>query len=251
MTTPLERPPIVEALLDFRVRPSDGDPEARLDAFQEALRDAYPHEGPRADREGVPAAVQAFLALRGTRRRLRSEDGRRTVLVGPDRLTLSLTFRPPETVYRTWEELETPAFEAWAAFEAETQPLGLEGLATRFVNRIDVRADRPADALVSPPDLPIPDVALTAFHDRRSGQTLDGFGVRLGRRLGARPGGSPAALVFVDVEAFRDYDAAMPAPPIRQPDLAGDLARLRQLKNELFHGSVDPATLRRYRDADA
>lgn len=251
MPPSLDRPPIVEALLDFRVRSSEGDAEQRFEALREALQDDFPVVTPPINAEGAPASVQALLSLRGAQRRLRSEDGRRTVLVGPDRLTFSITFRPPETTYQDWAELEAPAFAAWAAFETAMQPAGLESLATRFVNRIDARADLPADAFTSPPELPITNAILSSFNDRRSGRTLDGFGVRLGRRLGARPDGYATAVLFVDVEAFRDYDGEAPAHPIRQPDLARDLARLRQLKNDLFHGSLTPATLNRYRDADA
>ena len=251
MPLPLDRPPIVEALLDFRVRSSEGDTEERFAALREALRGDYPTVSAPVETEGAPAAVQALLFLRGAQRRLRSDDGRRTVLVGPDRLTLSITFRPPQTTYQNWAELEAPAFEAWEAFEAAMEPAGLESLATRFVNRIDARADRPADVFTSPPELPITNAVLSSFNDRRSGRTLDGYGVRLGRRLGARPEGRPAAVLFVDVEAFRDYDGGTPPPPIRQPSVARDLARLRQLKNDLFYGSLTPSTLDRYRDADA
>lgn len=251
MPASLDRPPIVEALLDFRVRSSEGDAEARFEALSESLRADYPDVSTPVDAEGAPAAIQALLFLRGAQRRLRSEDGRRTVLVGPERLTFSITFRPPQTTYQNWAELEVPAFAAWEAFEAAMQPAGLESLATRFVNRIDARADRPAEVFTSPPDLPITNAILSSFNDRRSGQTLDGFGVRLGRRLGARPEGHATAVLFVDVEAFRTYDGEAPPPPIRQPGLARDLARLRQLKNDLFYGSLTPSTLSRYRDADA
>lgn len=248
MPTPLDRPPIVEALLDFRVRASEGDDEARFGSLRDALAADYPTISAPEIPADAPATVRALLSLRGEQRRLRSEDSRRTVLVGPERLTFSLTFRPPATTYTSWAELEAPAFDAWAAFETAYEPLHLESLATRFVNRIETRADRPGEGLTSSPELPIPNALLTSFNDRRSGRTLDGFGVRLGRRLGSRPDASASATVFVDVEAFREYPAAPLAPPIRQPDLARDLARLRQLKNDLFHGSLTPSTLSRYRD---
>ena len=250
MPTPLDRPPIVEALLDFRVRVSEGSSD-RLDTFAEAVRPAFPTEVMFPDPGEAPASLRTLLGALGPRKRLRSEDGRRTVLVGLDRLTFSATFTPPDVAYTDWErELEVPAFEAWATFQESLQPRALSSLATRFVNRISARADRPAEAFTSPPELPIPNAVLSAFDDRRSGRTLDGYGVRIGRRLGARPDGTARAALFVDVEAFKTYDDP-PRPPVDRNDLAPTLVRLRALKNDLFHGSVAPATLAQYRDDNA
>ena len=246
----LERPPIVEALLDFRVRADEGASE-QLGAFAEAVHTGYPTDVELPGSGDVPASIRPFLGTLGPRKRLRSTDGRRTILVGPDRLTFSVTFAPPETVYTSWnDELEEPAFEAWASFQETVRPRALLSLATRFVNRISARADRPAEAFTSPPELPIPNAVLSAFDDRRSGRTLDGYGVRIGRRLGARLGGAPRAALFVDVEAFTTYDD-LPTPPVNRADLDRDLARLRALKNDLFYGSIAPSTLDQYRDDDA
>lgn len=249
---PLDRPPVVEALLDFRVRPREADDDLtdHLDAAADAMRGEYPNEIDRRDRD-LPEHLRRVLpaaSFWSGGKRFRSEDGRRTVLISNERLTFSLTFRPPAEAYTHWATLEDAAFAAWEAYEQATQPVRLLSLATRFVNRIEGLPDQPAGVFTSPPDLPIPEVTLTSYNDRRSGRTLDGYGVRVGRRLDTRVG-APAAVLFFDVEAFKTYDAEAPTPPIRSDDLTRDLGRLRELKNDLFHGSLTPATLNRYRDA--
>ena len=241
----------MEALLDFRVHTAtEGtETERRLHDFAEAVRADYPTEVERAAPDSAPAALRTFL--RFDQRRLRSDDGTRSVLVGANRLTFSATFNPPDRVYTSWrDELEGPAFHVWAMYEQTVRPDALVSLATRFVNRFYVRTDRPAEVLESRPELPIPNAVLSSFNDRRSGRTLDDYGVQVGRRLGVRPDGATRAVLFVDVEAFRRYDEPL-ALPVDRAALAGDLARLHTLKNDLFYGSLTSDTLHQYRDDDA
>ena len=248
----LDRPPIVEALLDFRVDASDPDDTAEsLGAFADSISEAYPTEVDLPQVDGMPPAIRALMAESKTSR-LRSADGARTVLVGPSRVTFSVTFDWPDRVYTSWsDDLVAPAFQVWAAYEEHVRPRALASLATRFVNRLRVKPDRLDEVLTDPPSLPSGALTLSSSTDYRTGRTSDGFGARIGRRLGGHGPDTTRATLFLDVEAFVTYDDDPKPTPLGVDTLAGDLARLDAIKNDLFFSSLTPASLDLYRDDDA
>ena len=252
MPSRLDRPPIVEALLDFRLDTDDADAATeRLDDFASAISGQYPDEVNLPHLEDMPAAVQALIAASDARR-LRSSDGARTVIAGSSRVTFSIKFDWPERVYTSWvEELVSPAFEVWGAYQDHVQPRALVSLATRFVNRLRVHPDRLGEVLSDPPSSPTTGLSLSSFSDHRAGRTEDGFGARIGRRLGSHGQDSARSALFLDVEAFITYDDAPKPTPITQDHLADDLARLDAIKNELFFASLTEPALNSYRDDDA
>ena len=228
-----------------------GDAERGLAEAAASLGFLYPVSVERRPPDpSLPTAFSLRYGLNAGSLRLRSADGHRTVQLRLERLTVSLLFQPTARPYDCWETLEDSAFTAWDVFERAARPESLVRLATRFVNRIDTAGRNPRDLFTHPPHLPIPGVRLESVDDRQSGVTDDGFGVQVGRSFGPRVSPRPG-IVYFDVEAFRPYGDRTygrlpPEPPIRRDDLAGDLSRLRELKNDLFHRSLSPGTLARY-----
>ena len=234
----LQRPPIIEALLELRVRGGavSDDVFAR---FEEAYGERYPQSQETGGR-----LAQLLRMTQG--RRLSDADDRESVTLGPDRFTFSRRYAAGAPPYDTWRSFVDAAFETWEPFRSVVAPDGLTRVATRFLNRIHLPSGVGLAEVLSPPPAPLSqgDAGFTDVSDRRSARTHDGFGLQLGRRW------NPGSGILIDVEVFRAFPSSEPRPiPDRVGDLDDVLERIDHLKNSLFFGALTPGALDPYRHA--
>jgi len=227
----LPKPPIREALIDFRVHL----PERSVQSHREVLRSVadavagrYPsrsrihhYQGEFQVKDGTATSVQHGPQLVGYR--LESPDGLNVAQVRLDGFTFSRL-----APYDSWESLTGEAFQVWQHYVENTIPLGVVRVATRFVNRIVLPASGQLGRVFREP----PRVAV--------GQ-IDSLFLRY--QLAPRDGvtaivslateeSDQAAMIF-DIDCF--VRKPLPADP---ETLVLYLDRVRNAKNRVFFGTL-------------
>ena len=161
------RPPIVEAVIDFRFTPG-GSGAAMLDALAGALGEKYPGDQKKQQKVELKAELREDSVAAAARRAhhltfLQSGDGLR--LVGCGEGMLSFHVLAP---YPGWESFIDQAAEAMAAVGPCLDGQAVQQAAVRYIDRISVPVDDGAsfnDILTAMPTRPasMPGL-LTGFH---------------------------------------------------------------------------------------
>lgn len=167
-------PPIEEAICDIRFTDSkEWDPTVPGAIYQELI-DEYPAkpqsentteaEGSFSEEEGN-SHVKLQFRYDANIVRFTSEDGRRIVRVGPDRMTVHL-LKP----YTSWEDYRGQIYRALEPYRRVTEPSAISQIGVRYINRIIVEADvvELSQYFTSPPHPP-----------QELPQSLDAFVVRI------------------------------------------------------------------------
>ncbi|WP_419165038.1 TIGR04255 family protein [Candidatus Palauibacter sp.] len=242
----LERAPIAEAILDWRVEPADG---ITVDAFAEAascLADELPRKtvGTRVEgvfevREGEllpsdpPEAVRyGFL--------LGSADGKRAAQFRVDGFSAH-QLRP----YPGWGDLSSAALNWWLLYAELALPKRVVRLAARYINRFTLPSytEDLEEWLAAPPPIPqdLPQV-LSQFLTRVTIHEAEtGNAAHVTQTMEHNPD-TESVVLILDIEAFRAISA-----PADSDRIAETLASLRVLKNRIFFESVTPRTLELFR----
>jgi uncharacterized protein (TIGR04255 family) len=239
----LANAPIVEAVLDLRVRFNAPPDAQRLAAFQNEIRERYPISlGRLRLQTEVRVENQGQNVQQAVRREgpdgfmFRDAAQRRTVQVRADGFTFNW-LRP----YDTWYALRDEAREHWERYMRTFNPAAVVRVALRYINRIE---------------LPLPLDDFEEYFRTRPmissdlPQGLQQFFMRLeipdlARRFVGivtettepQPEGAQRLPFILDIDAIHeaDFDPASPA-------VWATLERLRDFKNELFYGSITPKT---------
>lgn len=234
MATPrhLERAPIVEALIDFRVALP---PTFRAEAFgvaKERLGGSYP----------LVQENRAFTSHdEGGRLRgyfFRSADERNVVQFRIDGFTLNRL-----APYTDWRLFRHEALSLWQLFLEIAAPSRVDRLAVRYINRMELPASgNLAEFLeVRPPQFPGAPKYLSTFllkescHDPENGQVAN-----IVESLEYLPDMSRAVLTM-DIDAYTG-----PNLDVRPEVLGGILDQLREMKNQIFFGTITENTARIY-----
>jgi uncharacterized protein (TIGR04255 family) len=239
----LSKAPIVEAVLDIRVRFQTAPDARRLESFQEAIRDRYPVKLGRVRLETeVRVENQGQSVQQGVRRSgpdgflFRDSTQKRTVQVRSDGFTFNW-LHP----YDTWEALRDEAREHWERYRETLNPEVVTRIALRYINRIELPlpfkefGDYIKTQPVIAPGLP---QALQMFFMRLEiPEPQRGLvGIVTETIEPQSSDGRHLPLIF-DIDVIREttFD---PAGPL----VWETLEQLRDFKNELFFGSITDKT---------
>jgi len=237
----LENAPIVEAIIDFRIRPPENFSHEVLDSLQKAIAEKYSHGEPirvfsteLGMKDGVP--IQSSLIDSVIGYRYESQDKTHVFQANKDGFTVS-RLKP----YVTWDHLRDEALWLWEPFRSLIKPTSIIRTAVRYINRIELKAPLDFDDYFScfpkvPENLP---------------QVVDGFLSRIvvpcdrdGTKIvitqtleGINP--LTASLqVILDIDVF--LENAFDADDHRPWEI---LEELRKLKNRAFFGCITHKTV--------
>lgn len=240
----LGRAPIVEAVVEIRARAgADWDESAVAERLKEKLPE-YPvvesHRRVRHEFRMAPGqpAEQSLHDLGWRGLRFESEDKRHIAQFARDGFLFSRL-----TPYESWDRFQSEALRLWHLHSELAQPIEVERLGLRFVNRITIREGefRLEDYLQAPPETPRDlDLPLVDFLDRRV-LNVPGYPYRVTLiQTVQHPQGGEAVGVglILDIDVFTTGAFALSGDGIE-----GRLGEMRWLKNKVFFGSITPKTL--------
>jgi len=241
-TQHLNKAPIVEALIDFRVRPHKNFDLSQLESSLASIKARYPTTKPVRHfvshfqvKDHEPPQQSTSETKRGLR--FESADGLHVFQAHPDGFTVS-RLRP----YETWESLFAEAQVLWSEYVKAARPEAIVRVATRFINRIQIPmpvADY-QDYLSAPPNVPkgLPELVSEFFsrvviHDPTSGGVIV-----FTQAMEPVNEASNILPLYVDIDVFKqdscDVHSAQPWELLNT---------FRHLKNEAFFASITPKTL--------
>lgn len=229
--------PIREALIDFRVRlPPAFSPETLL-ALTEELSAQYPGVGPVHQFQGAiqlggegPVSVHGTPQLLGYR--LESADGLGIAQVRIDGFTFS-RLEP----YESWDRMVDDAWIVWRMYAERSKPLGVERIATRFINRIALPPSGQLAEVFSVPPV-VPDGRMDSLLFRYQLAPTDGVTAIVSLATGDGP--DPSMILDIDCFVRKSF-------PTDDDALQRQLRKVRDAKNRIFFGSLTPETIERFR----
>lgn len=237
----LARPPISEALVDLRT--SAPQPEQAFKDLAERLKPRFPKfntsqtfQTQMGLKDGKMLPTQGEVAFRGVQ--LRNEDETLAVQFRVDGFTLNNLSR-----YIGGDQLLAEAASLWADFVRACQPAGVNRIALRYINKLELPIQAGDDFtkfLTSPPDMPpgCPE-SVSEFLIRVVAHEPDSPGlVVITQRLTHEEG---KAIIYLDIDASEQGDFG------NEPKTHGVvLGRLRELKNRVFFSLITDETAKLY-----
>jgi uncharacterized protein (TIGR04255 family) len=228
--------PISEALIDIRTQLPETVSLSSLEKLHSAIESEYPQKRTRVMWEGSLQLRGEEEPIKTARRQVdgylfASSDGRQVVQFRLDGFSFS-RLRP----YSEWKKVYGEAKRLWDIYRAETKPIVVQRLATRYINSIEIPSkefdyDSYFTAVPKiPPGLP---------------QMLSHFFTRLVIPFAARgataiviqtPAEKPDPVnttVILDIDAFAEVSLES-----NDAKIGEILAILREVKNEIFFSSV-------------
>lgn len=237
----LKSPPIVEAVLDFRIRNVEGFDGRALANVTESFKSSFPITGllrQRAVELSLEPGHQSVTSETITGARFDNGDRTKVAVFGVEGFTFSHV-----NSYSHWDALKADALSAWGEYTKIVQPQEITRVGLRYVNRFDfVGQIELKDFFTAAPELPpgLPQV-LDQFHSRiifpLPGQL--GFG-SLAHVAPKSPDSS--FRVILDIDIYKEntgYDAI----DMRAWDL---LDKFREEKNRVFFEAVTEHALEKF-----
>jgi uncharacterized protein (TIGR04255 family) len=239
----LNRAPIVEALLDLRVRPREGGPTPGMKSAAEALRGDYPEVQEISKIEGQLLIDARSVATTHSSTplgwQLKNATAGRVVRLAQDGFTFS-QLRP----YPSWDVFLAEARRLWASYASAVAPREISRLGLRYINRIDLPASASLeDRLEAPPPIP-PQVPRTVqrfltqvvVYDEGSSASAT---ITQAMEQTQGPGVTPAVLLDIDVFRHGTWDST-------DPRIWEAFGKFRALKNRIFFASLKEAAIKEY-----
>ena len=244
----LPRAPIVEAVIEIRARATKALEETSLRAaiepklagyvFFDSLREFHSE----VKLEGGKPPVQKVSDAGWKGVRFRSSDEKHIAQFNRDGFVFS-RLEP----YLTWEELESEGKRLWNIYKDFAQPVEIQRLGLRFINRIKLPPgellfeDYIQPAPSSPHGLELP------FHGFMHKDTLGVPGhpyainvIRTIQQLNSGVDGGVALILDIDVFTTQGFD-------LENTVLQRRLLEMRWLKNKVFFGSITAKALEMFR----
>lgn len=238
----LNNAPITEALIDLRVQLPEGFKLSELEAFCGEVHQEYPTKmhrkswtglirvsgGGRPEIENSEPKTDGFV--------LKSESGLQVVQARMDGFTFS-RLQP----YETWEKLRDEARRLWALYVRITDPQCVTRIAVRYVNKINLPIEDDFTTYLTTgvqisPELP---QAMSGLFlrcevpfDNPKAQTI------ITQTLGEPSGEMDSVPYVFDIDVYR-----MGSPCIDLLQLWNEFDELRDVKNQVFFGSITKATV--------
>jgi uncharacterized protein (TIGR04255 family) len=238
----LNNPPIVEALIDFRVQAREGIQVDELTSLRERLAKNYP----RAKDIHQLQAEFAFQADLGTVAakqahgktglRFEKEDGSYVFQAQVGGFTLSRV-----KAYEDFPSLKGHARELWSTYCEVTSPATVSRVAVRYINRLELPAPIADITEYLRCNPPVPDDAprtVTEFLSRVVMEDESGASVNFVQATDNASAPVAKVAVIIDIDVFK-------AVSLNPSDAAiwDLLDHFRVLKNRVFFGSVTERTL--------
>jgi uncharacterized protein (TIGR04255 family) len=238
----LNKAPIVESIIDFRVIPRDGVSANDFNALRSEVGAAYSDASPMQSVEarfGVdhgkllePTAVQVpiGIAFKGQTQ------------IAQFRID-GFTFNKLEP-YTSWNEVFSEALRLWRIYVSAAKPLEISRVAVRYINRLrlpgptELREYLEAAPTLPPPISPRIQQYLTRIVIKD--QERDASAIII-QALEPSLDKLTVPLLF-DVDAFRDDADLNPDDELIEPTFE----KLRDLKNEIFFASLTERTVEMY-----
>ena len=229
--------PIREALIDFRVRlPPVSSPETLL-AWTEELGSEYPNVSPIHQFQGAihlseegPLSVQSSPQLLGYR--VESADGLNIAQMRIDGFTFS-RLEP----YESWDRMVEDAWLLWMMYLENASPLGVERIATRFINRIVLPPSGQLAEVFSVPPV-VPDGRIDSLLFRYQLAPTDGVTAIVS--LATEDGPDPSMILDIDCFVRKSL-------PTDEDVLQRQLRRVRDAKNRIFFRSLTDEAIERFK----
>ncbi len=230
----LPNAPIVEALIDIRVRLPESTTISTLDEATGQLAADFPLKKQQQKREfsitGV-AAQELHTSVEGYI--VQSEDELSSVQFRRDGFTFN-KLKP----YTTWEDFSAQALRFWDKYVEAANPVRITRLAVRYINAVEIPRDRIDldDYFTVAPRVPaeLEDRSVIAsFHSRVTAAVDDHAQVNVVLTNASNPSG-PA--IILDIDVFMEIDEE---PGL---DVRPALESLRSIKNDVFFASITEKT---------
>jgi uncharacterized protein (TIGR04255 family) len=236
----LNNAPIVEAIIDFRVRLAPTFDVTRFASLKETLRIDYPKvQEPREFVAGIEFAgkqVQQILEDKGLRGYFfRSVDDRNVVQFRKDGFTFS-RLNP----YTEWKTVRGEAKRLWELYRAAASPELVTRVAVRYINQLGI--PQPfndfADYLTTPPTLP-----KTLPQDLRQFMTravvcdaATDIWANITQALSQSTKPNEITIIF-DIDVYKQHEIGF-----EESDIWPVFEQLRTLKNRIFFDSISEKT---------
>jgi uncharacterized protein (TIGR04255 family) len=245
MLTPrhLRNAPIVEALVDLRVKLPPETDVTQLDSIHKAISDKYPKREERKSWEsrfgvshGKPLEPRhEYKGVDGYR--YVSEDGKQVIQVRLDGFTFS-RLKP----YQTWEHLREEAFRHWQKYLDVAHPVLISRVALRYINRLEIKLPIKdfAEYLTAPPIVPesLPQ-GVASFLTRVVVPNEPIGGAIIIQSLEAVEDDIIPIILDIDVMKLQEFD-------VDGLDAWEAIDRLHTFKNEVFFSSITEKTMELY-----
>ena len=238
----LERAPIREALIDFRVNLGTSPVPEAFEELARSLEGGFPTQDPihqfhgqiRFDPDGV-VAEQPQGGLHG--HRLVSADGLDVAQLRYDGFTFSRL-----APYESWAQMLDDAWPVWERYVTDLRPAGIGRIATRFINCIEVPPHGRLDkVLTAPPQIPAGwPSECSAFLFRYVLQATEGITANVS--FATEAGAKGLASLILDIDCYKLSDFHTSGETIKET-----LEDLRRVKNRVFFESLTAEILESYK----
>lgn len=240
----LARPPITEALVDFRVKARPDLKATDFDQLRADLSSTYPTVVEQRGIEmlfevkGTVAAPSVKdLPSRGLL--FGSPDGRDNVQFRVDGFTFNRL-----TPYTSWDDIFPKAMAHWKKYVEIARPQAITRVAVRYLNAFELTSPITAlrDVFKAPPAVPeeLPQFAshfqtMVTIHD-----PARMLAANVGQSMQST-GGQGRTQVVIDIDAFRQGEL-----PSNDDELSRIFADLRSYKNQIFFNLLTEAKLKEF-----
>jgi uncharacterized protein (TIGR04255 family) len=237
----LQKAPIVEAVIDFRVVPQEQVSAETFADLRNSIGENYTRESSIQSIEtrfgvvqGTPLKPWQMQTDLGYRYKTKTEIAQFRV----DGFTFSKI-----APYTTWGEISSEALRLWKAYVEVAKPRQVSRVAVRYINRMLLPNVKDlGEYLEAPPKLPAPIPQMVR-------EFLTRVYVRDDKRNAAavilqalEPRIDPDAIsLLLDIDAFRELSESPD-----EPGLLSVFESLRELKNEIFFASITEKTVEIY-----
>jgi uncharacterized protein (TIGR04255 family) len=240
-----DRAPITEAVINLRLADTQQPSIERLSQFAESLRDQYPKQFVQRQMSGEltiePHKERTSMSSqhRTIGYALVSEDGRNVVQARRDGFSFS-RLRP----YTSWEQVQRDVAGCLASYTRAVEAVLVEQVSLRYINHIKLPAGKIAlDEWFSlRPILPWPEVLMDDFVMRTEIPHPDDPKFVAIVTLGVLPKHEEETTTYL-----LDIDTRAKVDPGAAGDVWGVLNDLRELKNDMFFGTLTEKTIGRLR----
>lgn len=239
----LTNAPIVEALLDIRVKLPSDTVVTTLDSIHKLISGEYPGRQERRSWESkfevkkgeLLPPQQKFRGVDGYR--YISEDEKQVIQARLNGFSFS-RLRP----YQTWERLRDEAFRHWKRYVEIAHPETITRVALRYINRLEIALpiELFEDWLTAPPIIPesLPQ-AVSSFLTRIVIRKEPIGNAIITQALEAEKDNMLPIILDVDVFEQREF-------PVEGKEAWEKLEELHIFKNEIFFGSITQKTMELY-----
>ena len=240
----LSNAPIVEAIIDFRVKLPSSFDVSRFSSLKEPLKDSYPRlEKKRLVQFGLqitPERFQQTLEDKGPSGYfLTSDDGKNVAQFREDGFTFS-RLRP----YTKWETVFPEARRLWKLYFDEASPELVTRIAVRYINQMNIPLpiDDFAHYLTAPPTVPttLPQtvsqfMTRIVIHDEKQDISAN---ITQALQKGAKP---EYVTIILDIDVYKAKESGS---GFEESEMWPTFEQLRELKNRIFFESITENSVR-------